>query len=101
MVKAQTSSKTVTHTLVNTRKASQMVKVNILGKMDHSMWESLDKDSSMVRVVGRVQKDLNLAISTKGTILTTKSKDMECLFGPAAILTKVSTKKMSEMVMEK
>ena len=101
MVKAQTSSKTVTHTLVNTRKANQMEKANILGKMDHSMWESLDKDSSMARAAGRVQKDLNLAISTKGTILTTKSKDMECLFGPAAILTKVSTKKMSEMVMEK
>jgi hypothetical protein len=101
MVKAQTSSKMVTHTQESTKKANQMVKANILGKMDHSMWESLDKDSSMVRVAGRVLKDLNQAISTKETILTTKSKDMVCLFGPAATLTRVSTKKMSVMGMEK
>jgi hypothetical protein len=101
MVRAQTSSKMVTHTQVSTRKASRMAKVNILGKMDHSMLESLDKDSSMVRVAGRALKDLSQAISMRVTILTTKSKDTVCLYGPAEILTKVSIRKMNVMAMEK
>lgn len=101
MDRAQTSSKMVTRTQVSTRKANLMAKVNTLGKMDHSMLESLDKGSSMVRVGGRVLKDLSQAISTKVTILTTKSKDTVCLYGPAEILTKVSIKKMNVMAMEK
>lgn len=101
MDRAQTSSKMVTRTQVSTRKANLMAKVNTLGKMDRSMWESLDKGSSMVRVDGRVLKDLSQAISTKVTILTTKSKDTVCLYGPAEILTKVSIKKMNVMAMEK
>jgi hypothetical protein len=101
MVRAQTSSKMVTHIQVSTRKANQMVRVNTHGKMDHSMWESLDKDSNTVRAGGRVLKDLSLAINMKVTILTTKSKDTVCLFGPAEILTKVSTKKTNVMAMEK
>jgi hypothetical protein len=101
MDRAQTSSKMVTHTLVSIRKANLMAKVNTLGKMDHSMLASLDKDSSMVKVAGRVLKDLSQAISMKVTILTTKSKDTVCLYGPAETPTKVSIKKMNVMAMEK
>ena len=101
MVRAQTSSKMATHTQVNTKKANQMARANIHGKTVHSMLVSFDRDSSTVRVAGRVQRDLNLAISMKVIILTTKSKDTECLFGLAETLTKVNIKRMNATAMEK
>ncbi len=76
-----------------------MARANTLGKTDLSMWESSVKVSNMERVAGRAQRGLSQAISTKETILTTKSKDTGCLFGLAATPTKVSIRKTSAMVM--
>ena len=99
MVKAQTSSRMETLIQENTKKVSQMEKANTHGKMVLSMSENFVKALSMEKVDGRVPRVLNRAISTKVTILTTKSKDMVCSYGQAAIPIKESIKRTNVMGM--
>jgi hypothetical protein len=54
----------------------------------------------MVRVDGRVEKDLS-AISMKEITAWIRSRATECLHGQAVIYTRVNTKRMKGMVMER
>lgn len=94
-------SRMVIPTLESIKKVSQTAKGNTRGRMVLSMLESSDRDSSMEKAVGKVQRVLNQVINMKAIILTIRNMATVCLPGQVAILTKVSIKRMSEMATEK
>ena len=90
----------VISTLASTRKENQRVRASTSGKMALSTLESFRMGSNTAKANGRVEKGLNVT-STKEITHSTKNMAMASFSGPRETFTKVSTKKMNAMGMER
>ncbi len=85
----------------NLKRARQMAKVSILGRMARFMLENSKTDSSMEREDGSQRVKSTILTNMKVNMLMTRSMDSVCSSGPVGIFTKVSILKMKDMVLEK
>jgi hypothetical protein len=86
---------------VNTKTASLMVKVPILGPMGVSMRASLKLDSNMAMELGENIKTMSLLIVILVIILTIRSMDMASSTGNQVTYIRATTITMNETVMER